>query len=203
MATNQSFSDLLEFLDFVIERGLMNSETASSYKVACNKVFGVLDEKETDDLSIIDLDQVYTRFQNLSSGQMRPKTMKAYISRAGNGLSDFLAYRENPSAWKPSVQQRAPRANTRADKGKDQPEHQVNGAGNEQKLNGNNDNGSITHRFRLRPDVIVQILGIPDDLTIHEARRLAAYIATLSPEFMPTQSDMFTPLAPPEISGRN
>lgn len=102
--------NMINFLDFVAEKGLMKRATAVSYKKACNIILGILDEAEAADLSKINLEGVIRRHRNLATGKISPATLRAYESRVRAAVSDFTEYVKNPSSWKPGIRQRPSRA---------------------------------------------------------------------------------------------
>ena len=105
-----SRDDLFNFLDFAGSKGLMKKATAGAYKNACGVILNILDESEAADLSKIDLERIILRHRNLAAGKIPPKTLKTYEIRVRAAVSNFIEYNRDPSSWKPSVKQRAPRA---------------------------------------------------------------------------------------------
>src|SRR4030042_225905 len=101
-----SRDNLIAFLDFVAEKGLMKRNTAVTYKKACSVILKVLGETEGADLSKIDLESVFRRHRNLAAGRIPPATLKAYEVRTRAAINTFIEYVKDPSSWKPSVQQR-------------------------------------------------------------------------------------------------
>lgn len=101
--------NLISFLDFVAEKGLMKSQTAIAYKKASNVILGILDETEAADLSKINLEEVILRHRNLAAGRIKPTTLKAYEARTRAAIGGFIEYTKDPSLWKPAVQQRPSR----------------------------------------------------------------------------------------------
>jgi len=101
--------NLITFLDFVAEKGLMKRQTAVSYKKACNVILKILDEREANDLSKINLEAVFQRHRNLAAGRILPATLRSYEARTRAAIDGFIEYVKDPSSWKPSVQQRTRR----------------------------------------------------------------------------------------------
>ena len=104
-----SRDNLISFLDFVAEKGLMKSNTALTYKKACSVILKILDEEEVADLSKINLQAVFQRHRNLAAGRIPPATLKAYEARTRAAINAFTEYIKDPSSWKPSIKARAPR----------------------------------------------------------------------------------------------
>lgn len=103
MSNQKSKAALLEFLEYLARKGLMNKTTVSSRKAAVNNVLGILDDDEAADLSKIDLDDVMRRFSNLNGLNYTSDSLTTYKSRVRSALDDFLSYLENPMAFRPSV----------------------------------------------------------------------------------------------------
>ncbi|MEY4729720.1 MAG: hypothetical protein RL020_878 [Pseudomonadota bacterium] len=98
-----STSEFLSFLDYVIDKGLLNRATATSRKSAALKVLEILDEDEKTDLRKIDKEQVFSRFVNINGKAYKPDSQQVYRSRFNAALDDFLRYAENPAGFKTST----------------------------------------------------------------------------------------------------
>ena len=175
-----SKEDLLKFLDYTADRGLVKKSTARSLKAACNTVFSVLDPAEEADIFAIDLDSVVQRYENKKGMEVSPGTMRSYRQRVNQAVLDFQRYKDNPSSWKPLGAQRSPSTTKRPVKrsGTTQGEPnqaEVQGPSSAQSLAAD----KITHQFPLRHDVIVRISGIPFDVTRAEMGRMNAFLSNL------------------------
>ena len=102
-----SRNDLIDFLTFAADKGLMKKATAGAYKNACSVILNILDETEAADVSKIDLEGVIYRHRNLAAGKIPPKTLRTYEIRVRAAVSNFIEYTKDPSSWKPAVKQRA------------------------------------------------------------------------------------------------
>lgn len=182
---NKSLSDLTRFLSYVESKGLMKPATIRSWKAACNKVLGILEENERNDISNVELENIFTRFENKNSQDFTPTSLQTYKNRVKKALSEFFAYRNNPSTWKPSLSQRSVRQskNKYLAENQNNPEIEVvdqNGSdsaakGKYQEL--------LTHKFPLRDGIIINISGVPMDLKALEAKRIGAFLSTLCEDF--------------------
>jgi hypothetical protein len=170
MADGRTREDLLRFLDYLGNKGLLAKATAASRKAAANKVLGILDSSEAQDVTTIDVDAVIHRFGNLYRQKYTPQSLQTYKSRVHSALDDFRSHLENPLAFKPSLQTRS-KPRIASDKTETEEKKAVlTGAG-------------PTHRGQspgvnilpipLRPNLVVQIAGLPFDLTTNEARKIA------------------------------
>ncbi len=97
---------LIEFLEFVAEKGLMNPQTAIGYKKASGVILQILDAKEAADLSKIDLNAVFLRYRNLATSKVKPATLKTYQIRTRAAINMFIEYTKDPSSWKPGIKTR-------------------------------------------------------------------------------------------------
>jgi hypothetical protein len=177
MATGYSMGELLSFLDYEREKGLVKDATISARKAAVNAIFGILDEEEALDLREIDLESVVSRFANLNSTKFTPDSLRTYKSRASSALSDFLAYRENPIVFKPGITARTSR--------RSRPENQNDSKRDREPVfasNANNQVSGITFPIPIRPDLTVKIVGLPSDLTKREASKIAKVVMAMAPE---------------------
>src|SRR5690242_1747920 len=62
MTQDRSRAELLKFLDYLGEKGLMSPVTARSRKASANRVLSILSDEESDDVTKLDLDEIMTRF---------------------------------------------------------------------------------------------------------------------------------------------
>ena len=177
MANERSRQKLLEFLDYLADKGLMAGATVAARKAAVGKVLGILPEEEADDVTNLNLDQVMARFNNLEGRGYTPGSLTTYLSRTKSAVEDFRAYLENPLAFRPSVQTRDRRKS-------------------ETKRNGsapvNTDQASSEKHvvkaplsstilpIPIRPDMTVFVQGLPYDLTEAEANKIANVIRAMA-----------------------
>lgn len=180
MSKDEGFSlvELLSFLDFAAEKGLMKPNTAYSQKAACSQVLGVLDAPEKSDLRGLDFESAFQRYTNLKPTKLTPTSLKTYRSRVEKAVAGFLSHRKDPTNWKPTIQQR--RSTRRADAGepkKHEPKPASPSVGSVTK--------TLTLPFPIRDDLTITISNIPRDLKIGEAKRLAAFLETLAVDFKP------------------
>ena len=178
MATNVK-QELLVFLDWVGEKGMMKASTARSLKGACNAVLSVLDEAEEMDLLNVDLESTFQKYENLNGLQVSPGTMRAYRQRVRYAIEEFGKYNENKSTWKPSGGRRSTQSSSQPWKPRGG-EHKKDAPNENHKTDANYvDVSTITHHFPLRRDAVVTISGIPFDVKRSEMARLTAFISNL------------------------
>lgn len=171
---------LFGFLDHIAQRNLVKKGTAHSLKSACSAVFSVLDEEEQQDVLALDLDSVFYRFENARSLEVTPRTMQTYRQRVRQAVADFGRYQDSPSTWRPTASRRRPQTPKRAESS-GTGAHQENGAGESSVLPTAQPPlpEKIVHQFPLRRDAIIQISGIPFDVTKAEMGRMTAFLSNL------------------------
>jgi hypothetical protein len=168
------------FFDHAASKGLLKRNTAVSRKAATNKILAVLDANELLDLRIVNLDNAFDRFQNLSGMQYKPDSLQVYLSRAKTALNDFISYVDNPASFKSTSAQRsiAKQKNggingngTTPKKGQEKKEDKLE---NENPLIDHSEHKHIVVPIPLRENLTVKISNLPADLTQAEAEKLAA-----------------------------
>ena len=171
---------LLSFLEWAADKGMMKKATAMSLKGACNNVLSVLEESEADDLSTVDWDSVFQRWENLHASKVSPGTMRAYRQRVKYAFDEFGKYIQNRSGWRPSGGQRSTSPGARSKKSGIQ--GRVDDEGNYGEVFEIDDASKIVHHFPLRRNIVVAVTGIPFDVKKAEMARLTAYLSNLVPE---------------------
>ncbi len=172
-------TELLEFLDFAGNKGLMTKANTQSLRSACTAVFSILDDAETDNVFAMDLDDLFHRYENIKGMEVSPNTMRAYRQRVKQAISDFERYIENPSQWKPAGGTRSNSAGKRSSRNHREAEAQARSDSSDLSALSADE---ITHQFPLRRDVIVRVSGIPFDVTRSEMARMTAYLSNLVAE---------------------
>lgn len=184
-----SKANLIKFIDYAINKGLVNSNTGGGWKAACNKI---LEEYgQDDDLSSVDVPSEVLRFNNRHPGLLSPDSLNQYQKRVLLVLNEFGKYSSSPTTYKgvltrpatngkPAEKRKselvkaaaeAPLAAATSDAQAPSSRH-VTGAATET---------SLMMPFPLRPTFLAQII-IPRDLTKDEAARLCNFIQALAQE---------------------
>lgn len=193
MEQNYRFQDVVDFLEYAGNHGLIKASTAQSYRVGCSKIEEALTPDELADVRKIDVDAVFTRFANANKIQVSPATLREYRRRVATSIEEFLEWRKDPSGYKP----KGSRSNK--SKGED------GTSGTKKRVKrakvGETDSSSVTSSesivssaqtsapllslpYPIRANLLAHI-QVPRDLTSEEANRLAAFIKTLATDFAP------------------
>jgi len=178
MTNERSRHNLLEFLDYLAQKGLMARATVAARKAAASRVLGILSDEEASDVTKLDLDEVMARFSNLEGRGFTPASLNTYLSRLKSAVDDFSAYIENPLGFRPSVHTREKRKPERkADVSATVvPERQSGGEAHIVKP----PLSSSILPIPIRPDVTVFVQGLPYDLTESEATKVANVIRAMA-----------------------
>ena len=178
MSNGRSTADLLTFLDYLSEKGLMPSATAASRKASANKMLAVLSEDESRDVTLLDMDDVALRFHNKSGQQYTPGSIQTYKSRVGSAIDDFRAYLANPLGFRTSSKPRQRNRATKSEPTKTDVVSAVRQEDAQQHSAASAPTASAPSILpvALRPNLTIQIAGLPFDLTEAEAKKLANII---------------------------
>ena len=178
MADGRSLQDFMEFLVSLGEKGLIPQNTAIGRRAAAQKVFAVLNAVESQDMTQIDIDEVMVRFANLNRGKYTPDSLRSYQSRLRNALVEFAEFCDNPLSFRPRRRIKGiPLKKPKPGIQNGSPDEAVD----EQLPSPSPD--AVSHRpvvqilpIPLRTDLTIQIAGLPFDLTIQEAQKIANII---------------------------
>jgi hypothetical protein len=91
---------LLEFLEWAGTRGEINPSTARALASAVRRVLAVEPNPDDVDISSLDVDDVFQRFEMLNRTNYTTDSLKVYQSRFRNAVAMYLAWKENRSDWK-------------------------------------------------------------------------------------------------------
>lgn len=172
---------LLAFLDYLARKGLMKKATVSARKAAAGKVLAILEPHESQDITAIDVDDLFSRFSRLEGGDYTPGSLTTYKSRLSSAIDDFRSYQENPMSFRPSVNSRSSKSVNRksvapvslAEK---------NSASNKFEHTIPPQTSVTILPIPIRSDLTVQIQGLPFDLTSAEAKKIANVVLAMVAE---------------------
>ncbi|MBZ9978162.1 hypothetical protein [Mesorhizobium sp. BR-1-1-10] len=182
MDGKRSRGALLEFIDYLSKKGLMNKATANARKAAANTVLSILDENEAEDVTVIDIDQLFVRYANLAGSKYKPESLNVYKGRLRAAIEDFKNYQSNPMTFRPSVQSngRKPTERPRAS-GQGEPAVPYQSVPRPTVSASGPPPASVSILpVPIRPELVVQIQGLPYDLTPAEANKIANVIRAMA-----------------------
>ncbi len=181
MTSKRGRKELLEFLDYLSQKGLMNKTTAQSRKAAANAVLGVLSEEEASDVSRIDLDDAMNRFHNLEGSKFTPGSLNTYKSRTRSAIDDFLRYLENPLTFRAKTP-----TGSRPQRSKiSSPQPAINNANLHVSAEVSKPPRAPVGQdsilpIPLRADLTIYIQGLPFDLSAKEAKKIANIVSAMA-----------------------
>jgi len=179
MTASRTRDDLKAFLDWVAVKGLMPLATVQARKAAVNNILDILSDEEAADVTVLDLEQVMSRFGNLKGKNYTPDSLRTYQSRLSKALEDFQIYVDNPMAFKPAGSQRRTSS---------APKEGLKSAGQTARPPSVSQSAPVAVPppsanivpIQIRQDLVIHIQGIPFDLTKSEAQRVANVILALA-----------------------
>jgi hypothetical protein len=173
MAEKRSRQDFMEFLDWISQKGLMAPNTISSRKAAASKVLAILDGKESQDVTKLDVDDLMRRFGHQEGKNYTPGSLQTYASRLRAALEDFKTYADEPMSFRPGVQPRERRKpEPKRDAAAMTPQPGPQAASVVLPLN--------ALSIPIRPDKAILGQGLPYDVTEAEATKIANVIRAMA-----------------------
>lgn len=190
MVKDYSLDALNRFLDYALEKGLLKAETAKSRRTAVNKILEKITAEQRADVRKVDLDLEAEHFANRQGAGYIPSSLLTYKSRAKTALADFVNWVDNPMQFRPSGS------------GNGKATAKTGGAGvaKKAKTPAKTDSTEVFHErtpspsapppmeqptgltfpVPIRAGLIVQLCGVPFDLTTAEAEKIAMVVKALA-----------------------
>ena len=178
MPNERSREKLLNFIDYLANRGLMAKATANSRRAAASKVLGILSTEEAEDVTSLNLDEVMSRFQNLEGQGYTPSSLATYRSRVKSAVEDFNRYLNSPLGFKPSVGKRERPKSETSKSASATPAEQTKNSTGTRPTSPPMSNSIVP--IPIRQDVTVYVQGLPFDLSQGEAERIANVIRAMA-----------------------
>ena len=186
-----SSKEMLQFIEFIGERGIVNESKAKNWKGATQQFLAILADEEKSDLRNLDLDHLFERFGNIKRTSMSGSSIKIYGSRFKGALNDFLSWAEDPANYKHSGRTITAGADTKPKKLKisrvktatKNPEDQ---AGNhrenleQQPIAQPVENRVVVFPIPISGGRIVTINNLPHELTKADAEKISSVIKALA-----------------------
>lgn len=172
---NYSETNLLQFIRQSAVSGLINPSTSVSRKKAAAQLLTQLKTIEKQDLRLLDVDELCSRFHKLQGSTIREESLEIYKNRLKATLADFFAWVDDPVGFVPgqaeqigAIQKNANRLpTTAAEKAKE-----------ELTLN-LPENPSGLFPIPIRKDRVVYLHNLPLDLSNKEAQKIIAVVQAL------------------------
>lgn len=191
MVKDYSLDALNRFLEYALERGLLKAETAKSRRTAVNKILEKITDEQRADVRKVNLELEAEHFANRQGAGYIPSSLLTYKSRAKTALADFVSWVDNPMAFRPSgagngkaglkngaatakKAKTPPKVEVTESPTREAPAAAAHSAPVVEQLAG------LTFPVPIRAGLIVQLCGIPFDLTVGEAEKIAQVIRALA-----------------------
>ena len=171
------------FIDYVVEKGLVNPSTAQGWRVATAKVLEELSPAEQADVRQIQVDATFRAFLNRNPGRLSPASTGEYRRRVGKAIEEFVTWMENPAGYGNRSAAWAARAESRP-RARSSPAVRPAPRSHARPAEESAELGGISLDYPLRPGFLARVI-VPRDLTVDEARRMGIFLLTLSPDFKP------------------
>ena len=165
-------------------KGLITVATASTLSTSCRHVLRVDPNWETLDVQTLDVDEYVLRFNNLTAGKYKPRSLREYTSRFRRAVASYRSYLEDPTSWHFMSSRRQPASRSDgsapAKRGRTSPSEDMSTTKDESV-------GVVSYEysFPIRPDLMAK-LAIPRDVTTAEINRLVAWARTLAVDYEPS-----------------
>ena len=173
MGTEATGLGLVEHWGWAAKKGLMNSNTAGALRAACAQILAIEDGWQDLDVRSIDVDELLHRFENLRKKDFTPKSLAQYGSRFRRALRSYLEYLDKPHGWSFDAREAKGGVGERSKKRSTKPAPQPAEVASSGYM--------ITYPFPVRAGVVARLV-LPKDLKSAEARRLSAFLQSLSIE---------------------
>ncbi len=174
MAKDYSEASFSNFMRQSVVSGLIKPATLRSRKLAAEQLMVELKSHERQDLRLVDLEELCSRFHKLEGSSIRPESMDVYKSRFGDALRDFIAWTDDPKSFAPSESEHK----VLREQWENEPDgHQR--AREELALNPPRNPHQI-FPVPIREDLVVYIQNVPLDMTAREANKIAAVVRALA-----------------------
>lgn len=180
---------LLTFLDRTRAKGWLNASTAAALKSTAGRIGEVLEEREKQDLSQLNVDDVIRRFGNLNP-DVAPDSLKTYRSRMSKAIELFAAYNEDPVNWQPPASSGTPRRKAKVssrdgDESRTKQPLKAVASSHAAPSSSVTSTSGFTYPFPLRDNVTIMISNLPRDIKSNEVERVCAFLRSLAVDFSP------------------
>jgi lysyl-tRNA synthetase class I len=180
MTPEYSASELIDFMEYLADKNLLNTSTAKARKFAVIKVLNAVDENEKTDLRNLDKEVLFRRFTNKFGKELTPDSLRTYTNRYNLALNHFLEYKQNPATFKIGPSKKSAKDNNTGKKtvikkpSSPTPEIVQTNTFLEPK--------SYVLQIPISDGRLIEIRNLPMDLSESDARKIAAIITAHVPK---------------------
>lgn len=191
---NKEYSqqELIKFLNYLKDKNLIKSRTVNSWISAVSNLLSDPSESECNDVRTVDIDLAVHRAANRASNTTSPSSLRSYRTRTKRAIEEFVSWKSGPADYRPLSFKKPQTQSNSGHTSKSRSKHasasiqpSTNDDSAADLANGDLSRPSgLNLSYPLRPDFLAQIV-IPRDLNQLEAKRLGAFILTLSSDYQP------------------
>lgn len=176
---------LIAFLNWTIDKSELVDATASALRTGCQKVLSIEDDPNGLDLRSADISAIISRFRNKHRLDMKPRTLEQYEQRFRQSVEMYLKWLDDDPTWKPTQRKRV--SNGSGSKLSKDATRATSAPAESMPTIEQPQPGMIKYPFPIRPG-LQGTITLPEDLSVREAKRIAAFVSTLALEDAPELS---------------
>lgn len=172
---------LIDFLNWTIKKNEMVESTAVALRTGCQKVLSTESDPDAVDLRTTDIDALVNRFRNRHRLDIKDRTLDQYEQRFRQSVDMYFKWLEGDQTWKPSQRKRqSPGAPSKfsSSRGNGTP-LSIASVEATQDVASQRGTRMITYPFPIRAGIQGSIT-LPEDTSLREAERIAAFVAALA-----------------------
>jgi hypothetical protein len=170
----KTYQDVIAFLDYCKEKGLMNSSSAAAKKSSVARVFGAMSEDDIVDINLVDVEELMKRFSNKYGKEYTPDSLQTYKARIKTSIEDFVRYEKNPMSFRMVEKSQAKPRQQKANSERPSASHSESDSIRQDQFLSPAMLSAIP--IPIREGLVVSIVGLPYDLTESEASRITNII---------------------------
>ena len=180
-----SQQELVRFLSYLKDKNLVKPRTVNSWSSAVSNLLSDLSASEDNDVRMVDIDLAVHRAAN----KISPSSLRSYRTRTKRAIEEFIKWKNDPSNYRPPHLYKTkpgliPKHSPKSDRVSAEISSDENSIQSENLSEASSHPFGLSLSYPLRPDFLAQIF-IPRDLSQLEAKRLGAFILTLSSDYQP------------------
>lgn len=176
-----SITAMFKWIQWTIDTHELVEATAVSLRTACVKVLDVVPDHGVQ-VSDLDTEDVARKFHIKHRGTMKDATLATYEQRFRTVVDMYTKWLAKDDSWRPATRTRATARKAALPRPADST--QSTSPAEQQAQLAPTQSGMITYPFPIRPGMQGQIM-LPEDLSMREAKRIAAFVSTLAFEDEP------------------
>jgi hypothetical protein len=169
---------LLEFLEYVGDKGLLARQTARSYRSACSMVLAIDGQGwEETDVRDLDVGHQIERFIRVGGSSAKPATLAIYEQRVRSAIDLYREFLDSPVTFRGRTGKRP--AAPRREVPEQRPQRPATPSSEAARLLSTESATLVTYPFPLRTGAMAY-LQLPRDLHRSDVKRLCGFLENLA-----------------------